>query len=116
MAEKTVPKPGLPEPTLFADRLRVLRAQNRALTQQAVADAIGVPKTTYQNWEADKAMPKMKYVAELAAFYNLSVAEFLGFETRDVTSEIVKKLDTMKPESRQAVLTLINLLAEKDAN
>ena len=43
------------------------------LTQQEVADYVGVERTTYMNWEAGVSDVKCKYIPKLAEFFNVDI-------------------------------------------
>ena len=47
------------------------------LTQQEVADYVGVERTTYINWEAGTSDVKCKYIPKLSEFLNVDVRELV---------------------------------------
>ena len=63
----SVARRGRPDPAALVRRL--VRARERlALTQQEVADALGVSRVTVARWEAGLAMPRGLSVAALEAW------------------------------------------------
>ncbi|ECB9821356.1 helix-turn-helix transcriptional regulator [Listeria monocytogenes] len=77
----------------FSDRLKQLRIE-RKLTQQIIADNIGVNRVTYTNWENGKREPDLDKVVELATELNTTVDYLLGntdINRLDVTVEEVEK-------------------------
>ena len=65
---------------LFRSRLRQLRKENR-LTQQSVADRLGVKLRTYQYYESDTEQshrPDLETLAALADLYGVSVDYLIG--------------------------------------
>ncbi len=61
----------------LSEKLKVLRnALN--LTQQQVADALGIQRSAYAYYEVGKSTPKLKILADIASIYNVTVDELLG--------------------------------------
>src|SRR5262245_9479473 len=75
--------------TGISDRLRRLRVENQ-MSMKQVADRIGVPLSTYRDWEYGKSIRGEPY-PELAALYGVSVHELITGRTAE-KSEIVKAL------------------------
>lgn len=62
---------------IFRTRLRGLRADKK-LSQQKVADGIGMTKVGYQNYEMGRQTPNFALLPKLAVFYNVSLDYLLG--------------------------------------
>jgi DNA-binding XRE family transcriptional regulator len=63
-------------------KLREMR--NRAkLNQQQVADALGIPKGRYGDWERETTTLNLKDAIELADLFNCSLDELAGHEVHD---------------------------------
>lgn len=56
---------------LLASRLKFIRRM-RGYTQQQVADAVNVSRTTYSTYERDRAEPDVELIRNLAEFYRVS--------------------------------------------
>jgi len=65
------------EATPFPQRLRELREQKN-MTQQQVADYLGIRKVTYQEYEYDKYEPKVDKLLQLAELFDVTLDELLG--------------------------------------
>ena len=65
MAESTIPN------------LKILRTE-RLLTQDAVADAVGVSKRTIIRWENGEGEPVARELLRLAQFYGVSIDQLVG--------------------------------------
>ena len=52
------------------------------LKQQQVADAIGVSRSTYANYEACKRSPDIETLTKLADFYGISLDALVGHKTK----------------------------------
>ncbi len=56
--------------------LRAYRTANR-LTQQKVADYIGVERTSYAKYESGQRNPEISYILKLTVLYQVSLDDFL---------------------------------------
>ena len=61
----------------FTSKIRQLREQAR-LSQQDVADTIGVARATYASLEADRRPPNLDEINALAKYYEISPAELIS--------------------------------------
>ena len=57
---------------MFAKRLKDLRKQ-KGLTQEELAKAIGIPRSTLANYESGAAKPKFEVAEAFADFFNVSL-------------------------------------------
>lgn len=63
----------------LGERLKKLRSSIAGRpTQEDVANAIGVPRPTFANWEIDRGEPDLKMVHKLADFFNVTIDYLLG--------------------------------------
>lgn len=60
----------------YGTKLNQLRNKAK-LSQQEVADFIGVSRSTYNSWESDQASYKVEYLTKLAQVFNVSPIELL---------------------------------------
>lgn len=63
--------------TTFTNRLVQLR-KIRGLTQQQIADEIGVNRGSYSNWEKGKREPNFETLLKLASILNTTTSYLLG--------------------------------------
>lgn len=84
--------------------------KNKGLSQEAVAEKLGVSRQTISKWETDETLPDIRQSKRLAMLYGLSLDELIEFdldirEIQDVidrTSEAVsEKIDWTKAWSRK---------------
>lgn len=66
----------------FSDRLRAAR-ENAGFTQQQVADAIHVHRSTYSYYELGISEPSLSATRELALLFQVSTDELLGIEEKE---------------------------------
>ena len=75
---------------LFGDRLRELRSK-RGLTQQALADLVGIPQTHVSAMERGVKLPTLLTVLRLAAALDCKVGALVSvFDKSDVRSILPK--------------------------
>ena len=63
----------------LGDRIRILRS-GRALTQQAVAEALGVSRSAVAMWEKDEREPNLETLAQLAKLLNVPLSALVERE------------------------------------
>lgn len=63
----------------FADNIVQLR-HDKKITQGELADFIGVTKASVSKWETKQSMPDIVLLPQLAAFFDITVDELLGYE------------------------------------
>lgn len=67
-------------------RLRILRKQN-GLTQQHVADVLGVSRSTYCNYESGARSVSTKVIQKLINFYKVSPDVFYGSVSEEILND-----------------------------
>ncbi|WP_368294438.1 helix-turn-helix domain-containing protein [Dehalobacter sp. TBBPA1] len=67
------------------------RRKERRLTQEELAKYLGVSKPAVSKWESGQSYPDIMLLPVLAAFFNVSVDELLGYEAQ-MTKEDIRKL------------------------
>lgn len=74
----------------IADRIVRLRINSR-LSQEEVANTLGVSTDTVEKWENSKASPNAENIIELGKLFNISLDELLhvsrGSDTRDMGAD-----------------------------
>ena len=84
--------------------------KNKGLSQEAVAEKLGVSRQTISKWETDETLPDIRQSKRLALLYGVSLDELIEFdldirEIQDVidrTSEAVsEKIDWTKVWSKK---------------
>ena len=75
------------------NKLKELR-KDKGLSQQALAEQIGVHYRTLQNWENGKTNIKPEKAEQLASFFNVPVVHLLGYD--DIEDLIPDTEDSLK--------------------
>ena len=71
-----MPKVRTTQPSIFARRLIELR-KSRQLTQEELAEALGLSKSTIAYYEAAAKNPRLETIQKLADFFDVSPAVFV---------------------------------------
>lgn len=78
----------------IADNIAAL-LNEKGYSQQDLADALGVNKSTVSAWVSGKKTPRMDKVEDMAAFFHCTVTDVLGYTQPEETDEF---RDRMKAE------------------
>ena len=69
------------------------------LTQDRLAEALGVTAQAVSKWENDQSCPDISTLPKLSKIFGITTDELLGLEPREVrTAEIIPESDTSEPE------------------
>lgn len=85
---------------MFKDKLKELR-KNRGLTQNDVAESVGVKQNSYNSWENGKREPNFSKLRKLAKYFNVSTDYLLDLEKQSYFS--LKKFLELLPERQYSV-------------
>ena len=66
----------------LSDNIRTLRKQ-RKMTQEKLAEALGVTVGAVYKWEAGLSQPELEMLVEIADFFDTSVDALLGYKMQD---------------------------------
>ena len=66
----------------LAENIRKFRKE-RALTQEQLAEVLGVTTGAVYKWEAKLSLPELELIVRMADFFDVSVDVLLGYEIRD---------------------------------
>lgn len=70
----------------FAENLRKIRKENN-LSQEQLADKLGVSRQSVSKWESQQAYPEMDKVIQLCNMFNLNIDELLNKDIKEVREE-----------------------------
>ena len=73
----------------FSENITRLRREKK-LTQEQLADFIGVTKASVSKWETAQSLPDILLLPQLAAFFNVTVDELLGYQPQLSREQIQK--------------------------
>lgn len=108
--------------------------RKKGITQEALADFVGVTKTSVSKWETGTTLPDIQILPELAAYFDVTIDELIGYkstlskeqicfqyhrlaevfghkefsEALDECSQMIKKYYSCYPFLQQMVILLLN--------
>lgn len=71
-------------------RILIENRHKRGITQEQVAEYMGVSKAAVSKWETETTYPDIFMLPKLAAFFDLSIDELIGYEPKMEKTEIRK--------------------------
>ena len=83
----------------IGNRIYELRKSEK-LSQEKLAEKIGVTRQTISNWELNESSPDLKQAKELSKVFNISLDELVGNPKRDISYEKINKIEDMLPIAR----------------
>jgi len=75
----------------FAERLKQSR-QRKKVTQQQIADILGIDRTTVTHWEKGRNTPNPNQLAKIASYLGVSADYLLGLEKETWLYQLPDKL------------------------
>ncbi len=76
----------------LSENIKKLRRENN-LTQEALAEFLGVTFQGVSNWERGESYPDITMLPEIAGFFKISVDELLGVNKAENEEEIIRELE-----------------------
>lgn len=73
----------------FSDNIIRLR-HNKKITQEQLADFVGVTKGSVSKWETGQSLPDILILPSLATFFNVTIDELLGYQPQLSREQIQK--------------------------
>lgn len=108
----------------IADNIAAL-LNEKGYSQQDLADALGVNKSTVSAWVSGKKTPRMDKVEDMAAFFHCTVTDVLGYTQPEETDEFRERMkeeygvlfdliDKASDHQREIVEDLLRAFIAKD--
>ena len=95
---------------MLGDRLRAIRKEY-GLTQQNIADVLGVDRTTYTVYEGGSITPSPATLVKLSQIYNVTVGYLIGVEENHPE---LRKIPEEKQEKKLLSSDPISLLKKEE--
>lgn len=83
--------------------------KKRGITQEELANALGVTNQAVSKWESGKCAPDIQLLPDIAEYFNISIDELFG---RSVNSDISTKIQSPK-ETSSKLDTAIDIASKK---
>lgn len=75
---------------LNLSNILVKKRKEKGITQDQLAAYIGVSKASVSKWETGQSYPDITFLPQLAAYFNMSVDELIGYKPQ-MTKEDIKE-------------------------
>lgn len=66
------------------------KRKEKRVTQEELAEYIGVSKASVSKWENDQSYPDITFLPQLATYFNISIDELMGYSPQMTKAEIKK--------------------------
>ncbi len=80
---------------MLSENLRILRKSFK-LTQQEVADILGIDRSTYTFYEVGKSTPTKENIVKICDIYNVTVGYLLGVEKNCPELKVANRSDRIE--------------------
>lgn len=103
---------------MLGTRITQLRKKNK-YTQEVVASHLGIPRSTYSNYESGKREPDLQTINALATFFDVTV-DYLTGRTKDPNQSMSGGakvfMEALKMDDDEAIKSLSGLLEDDEGN
>ena len=91
---------------MLSEKIYALRRKN-GLSQEALAEKIGVSRQAVSKWETGAATPELDKLRALCACFGVTLDELTGEDTPDTKAETPEAQDTGKPSGALGIVLCI---------
>lgn len=92
---------------MIADKIKLLR-ENYKLSQTALADKLGITRSSVNAWEQGISIPSTQYIIELANLFKVSTDYLLNMKENKTIN-----IDGLNEEEVKIILEQINYFKKK---
>jgi transcriptional regulator with XRE-family HTH domain len=99
--------------------------EEKGVSQRELASYLGVNELTITNWKAKRAKSYLKYLPEIAIFFNVSVDYLLGKADEknkpaenlsELDKNIINKINLLSPEKKRIALAQLEAMVNLELN
>lgn len=90
----------------ITQRLKNLRKE-LGITQQEVAENLGILKESYRRWEIGKSNPSKQNLEKLSKFYNVSTSYLLGETDVRSSSDFMERMANLSEAQQEDVIKFL---------
>ncbi|MBP3800354.1 MAG: helix-turn-helix domain-containing protein [Bacilli bacterium] len=97
----------------FGDNLKTLRKKNK-ISQEALADKVGVSRQSVSKWETGDAYPEMNNILQLCKIFHCNIGELVNDSIVDIDSldeDVKMKVVKLKEEKQKKVKVLSKIIS-----
>ncbi|EID0062871.1 helix-turn-helix transcriptional regulator [Vibrio parahaemolyticus] len=103
---------------MIGEHIKALR-ESQKMTQEDVAKAIGIAKSTYIKYEKGTQSPQLETVEELAKLYGVSMIELITSEKPPIEDQLSWKMgliNELSEEEKKSIMLIIDGLIFRRKN
>lgn len=93
----------------FAKRITNLRLKN-GLTQRQVAESLGVPLSTYKEWEYGRKIQGEEYYVKMSEVFSVNIRTLLTGEQNPRQEDLLQRLEVALTQLQELKSALISVL------
>lgn len=94
---------------MLGNKLVKLRKENK-LSQDSLADKLGVTRQTISNWELNITKPDIIQIKNISEIFNISIDELLDNNTKDIIEKKISNTEKLTNKTNKYIkITLITL-------
>lgn len=94
---------------MLGNKLVKLRKENK-LSQDSLADKLGVTRQTISNWELNTTKPDIVQIKNISEIFNISIDELLDNNTKDIIEKKISNTEKLTNKTNKYIkITLITL-------
>lgn len=94
---------------MLGNKLVKLRKENK-LSQDSLADKLGVTRQTISNWELNITKPDIIQIKNLSEIFNMSIDDLLDNNTKDIIEKKISNTEKLTNKTNKYIkITLITL-------
>ena len=99
----------------LADNLKKIRKENN-LSQEDLADKLGVSRQSVSKWESKQAYPEMDKVLQLCKMFNLNIDDLLNQDINDVNNkkQVKNNINKYIDDFFNYITKTINMFSQMD--
>ena len=90
----------------LGNKIMKLRKEKK-LSQETLADMLGVTRQTISNWELNVTKPDISQVKNISKYFNISIDELLDNDIRDIIEKKVSNTEKITNKTRKNIKILI---------
>ena len=94
---------------MLGNKLVKLRKENQ-LSQDSLADKLGITRQTISNWELNITKPDIVQIKNISEIFNISIDELLDNNTKDIIEKKISNTEKLTNKTNKYIkITLITL-------
>ncbi|NOI26347.1 helix-turn-helix domain-containing protein [Vibrio mediterranei] len=95
---------------MIYEHIKALR-ESQKMTQEDVAKAIGIAKSTYIKYEKGTQSPQLEIIEKIAKIYGVGVCELIGGEKPSLDEQLTSRMELINKlddEEKKSIMLIID--------